>query len=1561
MKTARGWLLQLAVVVVADLFIGYLVVEVLNAFDGARYALPFSEFLIVTARLSPLTAGALLGAGLVATASAYAYWLWRYTPEVLSRYLAGRKPEAKQAGKEGLRVADLQLAENPEAKPFVDVVQLEGYPLNVYAAVTKEEGREGYTYTVIEPTLSEQERARLAELKKLLIDELDVDLRSIESTEKAEAYLSGKVKDLVKKYGYKIPAATMTKMLYYLTRDYIHLGKIEPLMRDKLIEDISCDGSGIPIYIWYRDYESIPTNILFETDEELDTYVSKLAYSAGKHVSLAEPIVDASLADGSRIHLTYGKEVTQKGSTFTIRKFRVDPLTIVDLIRYGTMSSEVAAYLWYLIEKKLALLVAGGTASGKSIPYHEKVWVYMDGRGSLVSIGSLYDALARSGEASKEGSYETISCEGVETAAFGRDLRVGRHAVKSVVRHSAPKATFRVRTRSGRVVEATGDHSLFTLVDGRVSPFPASRLGAGMFVAVPRTLPDASPAEAEINLLELLRGAESDVCVENAAEGVGLAVERLGLPEAARLLGMRAGSVREGVERGSLVAPVGGFGALTEAARVPVDPSSLTLRAKGDASFKLPGSLAATRALARFLGYRAAEGLQPLQPEAETRKDVVASGIGAFGARSELGEGSDSVLVKSVVAALIGGGAGSGGTRIPRFIMEGGNETLAEFLRGYFTLGSSVGPAIEVPTEGEEMAHQLQYALLRFGIVARTAPKAAEGRACHMVTVNGEPNLARFEERIGFLDEGRQAMLREAVLAEGEAGRDRLPQMSQTTGGATGQGALLTFVGGTGARGSPAQMLSALARSDIFWDEVAEVSKVDHRGEFVYDLEVPGAENFVGGSGGVFLHNTTSLNALSMFIEPGEKIVSVEDSVTRDAEILVKEGEQVRKVAIGDYIDESLLRSRTVGDRGHELARVDGLQVLTSDASGRTLWSECTALIRHRVRKRFVSVTTGTGRSITVTADHSLFSLSDDGTVGGVLAGALVPGSFVAAPRAYPHEAARHDLEHGSVEPSRWSEGRGRDNGNGLLLAGLRARGEASLSSFQSQIPLSEGVAFLAGLWLTHGFYGDGAVGFSAEEVRVGAIARELGLSLSRQRGEASPLIESEPLRVYFESVLGLKGDGSPRRVPDLFFSSDEATLVSLLRGFFTGAGSVGAGKIEVDSASRALLLDLQTLLLRFGVYLVVGSKRSARGRGGVGTFRGRIAGAAQVARFKERVGFGDAREPGEARERSVDPIPLNRLLAGEILEQLPGVARTALGRRLRAGLRRGAVERQALLDLGRARPEYRRCRGFDLAQGGYYFDRVVAVTIEDREEEVYDLSVPETGRFIANNLLCHNTPELNLPHENWIQSVTRGVGTAGEITMFDLLKASLRQRPDVLIVGEVRGEEAFTLMQSIATGHGGLGTIHADSVEAVINRLTTEPMNIPRSLVGTTLDCIVMQLKLRMGDRSVRRVVAVTEVVGHDARSDEIILNDAFKWDPVLDKFSFTGRSKLFDKITQRFGTRPEEIRREIDGRRTFLDWLVAKNIRTHTEVSNMVREFYAGPYAVINKAKAELEGLKA
>jgi len=245
----------------------------------------------------------------------------------------------------------------------------EVYPIKepyTYAAIVKEPETQKTFYEIIEPTLQKEEARRLQEIKTFLMEEVDVNLKEIETRERAENYLREKTKEIIKKYHIKVPAESIDKLVYYLTRDFIGYGKIDPLMKDHLIEDISADGVNIPIYVWHRLYESLPTNIKFEEETELNSFIIRLAYLAGKNISIASPILDASLPDGSRIQLTYGNEVTRRGSTFTIRRFRVDPLTISDLIAFKTISSEMAAYLWYIIENRASVLVAGGVASGKT-------------------------------------------------------------------------------------------------------------------------------------------------------------------------------------------------------------------------------------------------------------------------------------------------------------------------------------------------------------------------------------------------------------------------------------------------------------------------------------------------------------------------------------------------------------------------------------------------------------------------------------------------------------------------------------------------------------------------------------------------------------------------------------------------------------------------------------------------------------------------------------------------------------------------------------------------------------------------------------------------------------------------------------------------------------------------------------------------------------------------------------------------------------------------------------------------------------------------------------------
>ncbi|MGD8565467.1 MAG: type II/IV secretion system ATPase subunit [Candidatus Bathyarchaeota archaeon] len=243
------------------------------------------------------------------------------------------------------------------------------YPIQepyLYAAIIKDPDTKKTTYKVIEPTLQKNEKKVLTEVKKLLIEEIDVNLKEIETKEKAELYLEEKLRGTIKKYHIKISPESVDKIAYYVIRDFMGYERLDPLMKDHLIEDISADGVNIPIYVWHRLYESLPTNIVFEEEDELNSFIIRLAYLSGKNISRASPILDASLPDGSRIQLTYGSEVTRRGSTFTIRRFKIDPLTISDLIALNTVSSEIAAYLWYLIENKASVIVAGGVASGKT-------------------------------------------------------------------------------------------------------------------------------------------------------------------------------------------------------------------------------------------------------------------------------------------------------------------------------------------------------------------------------------------------------------------------------------------------------------------------------------------------------------------------------------------------------------------------------------------------------------------------------------------------------------------------------------------------------------------------------------------------------------------------------------------------------------------------------------------------------------------------------------------------------------------------------------------------------------------------------------------------------------------------------------------------------------------------------------------------------------------------------------------------------------------------------------------------------------------------------------------
>jgi archaeal flagellar protein FlaI len=174
------------------------------------------------------------------------------------------------------------------------------------------------------------------------------------------------------------------------------------------------------------------------------------------------------------------------------------------------------------------------------------------------------------------------------------------------------------------------------------------------------------------------------------------------------------------------------------------------------------------------------------------------------------------------------------------------------------------------------------------------------------------------------------------------------------------------------------------------------------------------------------------------------------------------------------------------------------------------------------------------------------------------------------------------------------------------------------------------------------------------------------------------------------------------------------------------------------------------------------------------------------------------------------------------------------------------------------------------------------------------------------------DTPELQVPHKNWIRETTRGASkdnTGAEVGMFDLLKAALRQRPDRIIVGEIRGEEGAIAFQAMQTGHGVMSTFHASNVERLVQRLSGQPINIPKTYIDN-LESVVIQAAVKVpGKGTARRITSLNEIVGYDPLSESFSFIEAFRWNSVTDSFEFPGFMNSFlleEKIALKRGIPP-------------------------------------------------------
>ena len=242
-------------------------------------------------------------------------------------------------------------------------------------------------------------------------------------------------------------------------------------------------------------------------------------------------------------------------------------------------------------------------------------------------------------------------------------------------------------------------------------------------------------------------------------------------------------------------------------------------------------------------------------------------------------------------------------------------------------------------------------------------------------------------------------------------------------------------------------------------------------------------------------------------------------------------------------------------------------------------------------------------------------------------------------------------------------------------------------------------------------------------------------------------------------------------------------------------------------------------------------------------------------------------------------------------------------------------------------------------------------------------LFIPSNTKIVS----IEDTREVELPQRNWIASVTRPAfsdDAQGDVDEFDLLEAALRQRPDYIVMGEIRGEEGRTLFQVMSTGHTTYTTFHADSVDEVLKRFTTDPINVSKTMF-TALDLVSIQTQTRVQGNKVRRNKSLTEINHYEAENDEINVQDVYQWQAETDEYLKMGDSNTLEEIKFDRGWTDEKLEAELQKRRVILAYLIERGLNTYAEVAATVQAFINDPETILTliangQLEASLEDLR-
>lgn len=782
------------------------------------------------------------------------------------------------------------------------------YPLIEPFAYTKikwDTARKELVYNTAEPILDKEEKAAYSKIIKGLLEIVDVELSKIKKPEEARLYVEKQVQNVITEYDLDLKPEHYLKIMYYIYRNFVGLNEIEPLMQDPYIEDIGLDGVGIPIYIVHRKFGTIRTNIVFNDLETLRDFVVKLAERCGRYISYAEPLLDGTLPSGSRIQASLAGDVTTHGPTFSIRKFTEEPFSPIDMLELNTASAEVLAFIWLAVESGLSFLICGGVATGKTtflntismfIPPEAKIISIEDTRELQLPHENWIPSVARTGFGipTEAGRYGEVTMFDLLKESFRQNpdyVIVGEvrgkeayvmfqgmasiHAWEKVAvynssnfkiqpigevnpsisavpsfntkknafeissitgkfEHMPREVLVKITTKTGREVIVTPDHSLFTF-DDCLKPVEVGSLKIGNRIVIPASLPAGFNNKDCLDLTELL----PEIRVF-APKLIKEAVKILGFYKSSEICGVK--SISDYYAKFSRAKPSSmrfdKFKKLMKTADIKYDLNQIEVKfTRKSKSF--PALLKITPELLRLIGYYVSEGSLDRGYKSnkislynknqkileDIRKCIFTVTCAQPKERVTKGfsEATELSFSHKVLFELLKEHCGSKSEerRIPSFVFGLSKERIGEFLSalyngdGWFCKTKSGHYAFGYSTTSRKLANDLLYLLLELGVVASVRKRKYKGRKTtdYVVVFRKRVYQEKFLEIVKGLKRN---------IEFSRPGRKDSNHIGE-----------------------------------LYLDKIKSIEFIRlKKPEKVLDLSITGNQNFVGGFGGILLHNS---------------------------------------------------------------------------------------------------------------------------------------------------------------------------------------------------------------------------------------------------------------------------------------------------------------------------------------------------------------------------------------------------------------------------------------------------------------------------------------------------------------------------------------------------------------------------------------------------------------------------------------------------------------------------------------------------------------------------------